>query len=626
MKKKIKLLGINTGIVLMTMVFFGSLFSSCYTKDDIPVEPVVPTSPGGHNVSVTVYDAIEGKDLTKEAKVNGKPATDVISKEWGGLLQLTITCDDYETAYYTISLPLLEAGQTLNSSASFALYPAKSKVAPTYDLVIKACDAAGAPIADADTKMKLIFGELEMSPKDGGVFTIGTDILEKYAGQTCSFLVTCENYQAATFMLTIPKLEDGEKFKMDYIVRMFKNEETPTAVFSGMLYDFETQRPISANGEVIYYLDGELNKTPITSGFYQITDLAKNTKISLLFDVEGYQSTLIPLTVTDAQNVNFYVKETTPEGKKEVSENAVAFISGDAVSMVVPATKKPEGDEAYKFVQINSSIEIEEGTTMKQGLDDVYLAAVSSKVNGQLTTAPMQDNLVPAAAFVSSVFGPSGLEFSTPISWIVKNPFGNVEFNCVKLQYSEDGMVWKPADEAAVSVSNGVMTGKIKHFSNYRMTVQPEYTKVAVDSTVETLSFYSANGEAISNPKFTYTNETGVEEFTIPSYSPSVETVISYAMASIGLKEDSYTTTNETYTLKNVTVKGNEMLTIRKVVTKYKYTFTFALTNGSSIEASCYEYKTKLDSPEVLVRDPHHTHGGHITEGGAGGGAGSSNM
>ena len=57
MKKEVKHSGIGINLMLLITVFFGSLFSSCYTKDDVPVMPTTESSDSVvYKINVKVVD------------------------------------------------------------------------------------------------------------------------------------------------------------------------------------------------------------------------------------------------------------------------------------------------------------------------------------------------------------------------------------------------------------------------------------------------------------------------------------------------------------------------------------------------------------------------------------------
>ena len=60
MRKEVKHFGMSAKAILMVMVVFGTLFASCYTKDDIPVVQVPEEVPNKYIIEGTIVANTNG--------------------------------------------------------------------------------------------------------------------------------------------------------------------------------------------------------------------------------------------------------------------------------------------------------------------------------------------------------------------------------------------------------------------------------------------------------------------------------------------------------------------------------------------------------------------------------------
>ena len=130
MKKEVRHLGISMNLMLMVMVLFGSLFSSCYTKDDLPVVPPTESNePAKYTVNVTVTSAEGPLDGVQLYPMNG--TTDAKGKytytqTGSGNVTFSLVKKDYEDVSYTVTLPVAKNGTEVSLDATFYMKKVKA--------------------------------------------------------------------------------------------------------------------------------------------------------------------------------------------------------------------------------------------------------------------------------------------------------------------------------------------------------------------------------------------------------------------------------------------------------------------------------------------------------------------
>ena len=138
MKKEVKRLRISTtGLVLMVMVAFGSLFSSCYTKDDIPVVPEVEPVKNTYVISgkLVGFDyatmqsdrGLSGVTVTSTpaaAKIEVANGSYAVYVNGGGSYTLSFSKEGYENNSCTVIVPeaTTATGQMVLVTADVTLF------------------------------------------------------------------------------------------------------------------------------------------------------------------------------------------------------------------------------------------------------------------------------------------------------------------------------------------------------------------------------------------------------------------------------------------------------------------------------------------------------------------------
>lgn len=146
MRKEVKQFSMSAKAILMVMVVFGTLFSSCYTKDDIPVvpDPVVVENQyiiEGTVVSyyLGVLETLNGVTVTcdKGGVVTAAGETNFIVKVSGpDTYTLTLKKDGYDEISYQVVVPKVNEqiqGQLISVSVQLSMY--RENTTPTDKLI-----------------------------------------------------------------------------------------------------------------------------------------------------------------------------------------------------------------------------------------------------------------------------------------------------------------------------------------------------------------------------------------------------------------------------------------------------------------------------------------------------------
>ncbi len=114
MRKEVKHLGISAKAILMVMVVFGTLFSSCYTKDDIPVVQKPEVVPNKYVIEGTIVtnnngqqETLKGVTVTsdKNGVVTSGDANFIVTVPSPDIYTLTLTKDGYDNITYKVVVP-----------------------------------------------------------------------------------------------------------------------------------------------------------------------------------------------------------------------------------------------------------------------------------------------------------------------------------------------------------------------------------------------------------------------------------------------------------------------------------------------------------------------------------------
>ena len=114
MRKEVKHFGMSAKAILMVMVVFGTLFSSCYTKDDIPVVQKPEVVPNKYVIEGTIVtnnngqqETLKGVTVTsdKNGVVTSGDANFIVTVPSPDIYTLTLTKDGYDNITYKVVVP-----------------------------------------------------------------------------------------------------------------------------------------------------------------------------------------------------------------------------------------------------------------------------------------------------------------------------------------------------------------------------------------------------------------------------------------------------------------------------------------------------------------------------------------
>lgn len=642
MKKEVKHSGIGINLVLLVTVLFGSLFSSCYTKDDVPVvPPTVSTDPATYTVNITVtsdkgalegvsiYPMINQMNMTTDA--SGKCT---YTQTGAGIVIFSLVKEGYADAFYAVTLPAAGSGEKVTLAATFFMKAEKAEEEDpaVYNILGKVFDGvtkdpiAGAKVTgtlrgDADVVL-----EEQATGADGNFSYANVEKPGVY-----DIVIKKEGMNDVRYAATVQQVLAGQEYNFNLEVPMYK-EGSVDGKFYTLLCEIVTPDNYiySDNVTVTYRNNNDpAVKMEVTSGHFMIPNLKAGT-VTVIVKVDDADMGLNAYTATyDLSAFNEGTVITLPVFLTAQKAGHIAEVVTPEEEVTIEVPKVEENPEDETSVAVETDLFIPQGALEKEEVISVKVSGVIENAVVSDESAPIEDATPATATFVTGEFLPTGITFEKPIVWTVANPVEETghSFDKLQLQYSEDGIVWQDVDNE-VTYENGKYSTEIHHFSSYRMVVTSTVDTVSTWKTLSVGNFVNESGKPIAagEGKFSYTDYEGYE------YEVSVEDALSAAgitsnkikvmirkavemKGEMGIKKVDKTGKNDIEIIPGWVYVATGR---QQFVTK---TYTFVI-DGKKVKIVIREAKAVILKGSSEIYDQHHTHGGHITEGGAGGGAG----
>lgn len=638
MKKEVKRLGISTSMVLMVMVLFGSLFSSCYTKDDLPVVPEQESKePATYTVNVTVLGpdgALEGVRLypmNGTTDANGKYT---YTQNGSGNVTFSLMKTGYEDVSYTVTLPVAKNGDAVTLAATFYMKKVKEEEPAKYFVAGKAVDRLTYdPISGATGKWTLRGSEQTDSYTTDAD---GTFKVELPGPGVYDFIIDADGKAGLIYSLTVQQVPAGEEYYFNITFPMYEEGtvEGKTYTLSGSILD-ENGAPLTG-ATVLYrhtdeYGDVDVNdeEVPVYGNQFSIENVKKG-EVTLFVKKDGF----------NGWTKTFEMKKFSVDATIPVSAFMTKAENGKVAEVVVPTEETPitipvtKADPTKDVIAVQGSLVVPENALKEAKLIEVKIDGTLEDAILTTSEDPITDKTAPISTFVTGEFLPSGTTFDKPVVWTVKNPFKAI-INGLGLQYSKDGKSWTDEKNVVTTDAKGDYVTELEHFSHYRMVLKSE---VALQDTTVDLGlapFY------VNNSKETLKAGEGIFEYTAEEgykYVVSVEEALKNAGIDVTENADLVTLIEKAlkviYPAKaGIQKKVLEGTNTVDVPVDYVY-----ITSGKQIyQISTYTFMINDEPVKVVVKSAkstvlggkieeynasHHTHGGHFTNGGTGGGAG----
>ena len=134
MRKEVKHFGMSAKAILMVMVVFGTLFASCYTKDDIPVVQVPEEVPNKYIIEGTivantngVLETLKGVTVTsdKNGVVSSGDANFIVTVGSPDTYTLSLSKTGYDPISYKVVVPSAGdkiTGQLISVNVQLTMY------------------------------------------------------------------------------------------------------------------------------------------------------------------------------------------------------------------------------------------------------------------------------------------------------------------------------------------------------------------------------------------------------------------------------------------------------------------------------------------------------------------------
>lgn len=646
MKKEVKHSGIGINLMLLVTVLFGSLFSSCYTKDDVPVvPPTVSTDPATYTVNVTVTSdkgALEGVSVYPMGLTTDASGKCTYTQTGSGIVIFSLVKEGYVNAFYAVTLPTAGSGEKVTLAATFfmkAEKKAEEEVPAVYNILGKVFDGVTkAPIegatvtgtlrGDADVVLEEQTTDAEGNFSYANVEKTGVyDIVIKKAGMN-----------DVRYAATIQQVPAGQEYNFNLEVPMYTEGSVEGKFYTLNCFIVTPEgEPFTGNVSVTYRNnDDPAVKMEVTAGDFLIPNLKAGT-VSVIVKVDD--ATLEYNAYSAKYDLSAF-NEGTVIGlpvyltKRKAGNVAEVVTPEEEVTIDVPELEEDMSAETPS-VAVKTELFVPQGALKTEEVISVKVSGVIENAVVSEESAPITDETPATATFVTGEFLPTGLTFEKPLVWTVANPVGTSTgetkhaFDKLQLQYSEDGIVWKDVDnEVTYDKATGKYSTKIEHFSSYRMVVTSTVDTSSMWKTLSVGNFVNNTGKPIAAGKgeFKYNDYEGYEyEITVDEAlrianitSDKIKVMLQKAVemkGEVGIKEVAKTGTNDIEVIPGWVYVATGK---QQFVTK---TYTFEI-DGKKVKVVIREAKAVILKGSSEIYDQHHTHGGHITEGGAGGGAG----
>ncbi len=628
MKKEVKHSGIGINLMLLITVFFGSLFSSCYTKDDVPVMPTTESSDSVvYKINVKVVDLsntpiehVKIYPMGVETDANGMYT---FTLNVAGSVSFSLEKEGYESVSYTVTLPFGKNGETKTVEATFLMKKVEIKEA-IYTVAGKVFDGLTKEAVTNATGTWTLRGG---AAADNGTLTIGADgtfsqVLHKPG--VYDFVINATGKEEVKYSVTIQKIAAGEEYYFNMEIPMYEEGtvEGQTYTLEGTIRDADGQ---DLTGATVYYSvagSTETTQVEVYGNEFSIDNLKKGS-VTLFVKKDGKNGwsktfDLNKFSVGTAIAVPVYM--TAPKAGEETAE---VFVPGQGAELKPVKTESGVTEDGKKMIEVATTLSIPQ-----DALNTATL--ISTKVNATIdntTSGGILDVIPAAATFVTGEFLPNNTTFAAPLTWKITNPFDKV-FIGMKLQYSEDGVNWAaPEKDAGIAVQGNDYIAKIHHFSYYRVVLESSSVDTVTELTpINFEKFYLNNTAKIikkGEGKFTYTVKNGYEYITsLDGYSENVQALIEAALE--GLNGEPMATVEKTGA-NDIDVPSDWVYVASGQQQFLIKTYTFKVSGGEDIVVKIKTTNGQVStiSGKIEMFDQHHhTHGGHITAGGAGGGAG----
>lgn len=649
MKKEVKHSGIGINLLLLVTVLFGSLFSSCYTKDDVPVvPPTVSTDPATYTVNITVtsdegalkgvsiYPMINQANMTTDA--SGKCT---YTQTGSGMVIFSLVKEGYVDAFYAVTLPAAGSGEKVTLAATFfmkAEKKAEEEVPAVYNILGKVFDGVTkAPIEDATVTGTLrgnadVVLEEQTTDADGNFSYANVEKTGVY-----DIVIKKAGMNDVRYAATIQQVPAGQEYNFNLEVPMYK-EGSVEGKFYTLGSTIITPDGYRLNDDVtVTYRnnDDPAVKMEVTAGEFMIKNLKAGT-VTVIVKVDDASLEYNAYTATyDLSTFNEGTMITLPVylTKRKAGNVAEVVTPEEEVTIDVPEVEEDMSAETPS-VAVKTELFVPQGALKTEEVISVKVSGVIENAVVSEESAPITDETPATATFVTGEFLPTGITFEKPLVWTVANPVGTSAgetkhaFDKLQLQYSEDGIVWKDVDnEVTYDKTTGKYSTKIEHFSSYRMVVTSTVDTSSIWKELSVGNFVNNTGKPIAagEGEFKYNDYEGYEyKITVDEAlniagitSDKIKVMLQKAVemkGEVGIKEVAKTGTNDIEVIPGWVYVATGK---QQFVTK---TYTFEI-DGKKVKVVIREAKAVILKGSSEIYDQHHTHGGHITEGGAGGGS-----
>lgn len=641
--------------------------NSCYIKEDIPFVPPVVENPAEYVVTIYTVDAGNGNTpMDIDLPLFGIDATKVTRTSTGvyqyrptsaGNPSFMVSKTGYYDAFATVNIPRGEVNEVIHCSVLVALTP-KTTTPPEapakYTLwgrVIKGVDNSNLTPTTVTSTMR---GKVVTS-----TVTITNNIFKVEFPEPGVYDITVNaaGFESVTLTQNIQKIPDGQEFVSELTVPMYL-----IGTYQGQYYSIRgtvmnTNRAVQLGATMTTLIGGVTNTSILLNGTYEVLNLTNDKTVSFLFvSSECYPSSF---------EISLAQFSGTPSITYDVYLRPLPTVTGSSSAPVVPDQNDGTIPSNILLITqnappspnlpspIHASLLFPSGTVFTNTSNQILTqpfgisAALSSQILPAETAAGAQH--LGTSLFALNIT-PEGINFSGTPTIAITNPFGSLNVDDSYLALTTDVQTRGMTNLIPLTLVGDSLTGHILKSGTYNGVTFPSTPRVIEtdlkDDGQYTEDFYNSTGTSLSDVVYEYYAKTGnvyapgntpeqVLDAANLTFANANERLYVIAYMKSIIKEQLGETVTALTPVKVLRETGTSCAANQymKTTTSYKYTerySTFSITDSTNKTVTLVimvrNYITSSAFELDIYNASHHTTGSHISNNGAGGGYGSSNL
>lgn len=655
---------------LMSLSIVALLLNSCYIKEDIPFVPPVVENPTEYVVTIYTVDASNNNAPMDIALplfgINSSQVTRVGTGVYefkptsAGTFSFKASKSGYYDAFANVTLPKGSVNEVINSSVIVSLTKETTPETPDpakYTLWGRVTNGVDNSNLNPTTVTCTLRGKVVTCD-----ITVTNNLfkIEFPEPGVYDITVNAAGYESVTLTQNISKIEDGQEFISELTVPMYM-----IGTYQGQTYSIRgtvmnINHVVQLGAQMATQIDGVSHVETLPNGTYEVLGLKNTQDVSFVFSADSCYSSAFQLSISQFSG--------TPSIVYDVFLKPVPAGSAIQTEIITPdPTTGSVGSSPIIITTPNAALLENQPTPMHTSFT-IPANSILTNASNQTFSSPVAfwgsttSQFAPALTVSgSSPLGislfevgiqPTAITSSNPMTVSITNPFGSLEVDDSYLASNSYATTTKgilPMFPLTFDAQSATLNTQITSTGNYVGVTRPINNAVILDSIINdgsyTEDFYNRTGQSLSNVKYEYYAKTGnVYE---SGYSPT-ELINSSGIYFLSLREQLFllsyiykavemqlgTTSSSLPSVKTtretgVSCASNQYM---KTTTSYQYTIRKAFVTVKDSHGTTTNLVIKVrnytttSSYDLDVYNSSHQTGSHITNNGAGGGYGSSNL